>query len=483
MTIHFTFIKQTISVKSPTTNNQQPTTISIAGFDPSAGAGVLSDIKTYEQHTVQGFGVNTALTYQNDCEFDGLDWCSEKQIVQQIEVLQRRFQIDYAKIGLIENLTVLKAIIAQLKKQGTQIIWDPILKASAGYEFHSEMDKSDLVSVLKKCYLVTPNKDEFEFLNTICDLKKYCSVLLKGGHENGLESIDVLYTNGIEIPFANKRLNTSKHGSGCVLSAATTANLCKGVNLEKAIKNAKHYTTQYIMSTDTLLGQHKGIATSKKEISNLQFITQEANGISHLEICKKTLEAGIDWVQLRMKNVSDEQYLSEAKRCKSICDEHHATFILNDRVDIALEVDADGVHLGKSDMSPREARKLLGEDKIIGGTANTFEDIQFLVNQGVNYIGLGPFRFTKTKKNLSPVLGFEGYELIIKKCKDAGITTPIVAIGGIQVDDISHLMSTNVSGIGLSSLIVHSENMKVTIEEINRALSGLGSVFSNELML
>lgn len=465
-----------MDAKLQTGNCKLQTVLSVAGFDPSAGAGVLSDVKTFEQHAVQGFGVNTALTYQNDCEFDGLDWCSEKQIIQQIKVLQRRFKIDFVKIGLIENLAVLKAIIAQLKKQGTQIIWDPILKASAGFEFHSELNKSELIAILKECYLITPNKVEFDFLNKICDLKSHCNVLLKGGHENGLESIDILYTNGIEIPFANKRLNTSKHGSGCVLSAAITANLCKRVNLEKAIKNAKHYTTQYFMSSDTLLGQHKVITTSKKEISNLQFITQEANGLSHSEICKKSLEAGIDWVQLRMKNVSDEECLSEAKKCKSICDEHHATFILNDRVDIALQVDADGVHLGKSDMSPREARKLLGEDKIIGGTANTFEDIQELANQGVDYIGLGPFRFTQTKKNLSPVLGFEGYELIIQECKDAGITTPIVAIGGIHVEDISHLMSTNVNGIALSSLIAHSGNMNKTIKEINRAIS-----FKNKL--
>lgn len=453
-----------------TPTNNQPTAISIAGFDPSAGAGVLSDVKTFEQYAVQGFGVNAALTYQNDSEFDGLDWCSEKQIIQQIKVLQRRFQIDFAKIGLIENLQVLKAIIVQLKKQATQIIWDPILKASAGFEFHSELDKSDLIAILKECHLITPNKDEFDFLNKICELKSHCNILLKGGHGNGLESIDVLYTNGIEIPFSNKRLNTSKHGSGCVLSAAITANLCKGINLEKAIKNAKHYTTQYLMSSDTLLGQHKGITTSKKEISNLQFITQEANGLSHSEVSKKALEAGVDWVQLRMKNVSDAEYLAEAKRCKQFCDANKATFILNDRVDIALQVDADGVHLGKNDMKPSEARKLLGYDKIIGGTANTFEDVQFLVNQGVDYIGLGPFQFTQTKKNLSPVLGLKGYKSIIEKCMDNGINTPIVAIGGIQVEDIGNLMSTNVNGIALSSLIAHSENMNKTIEEINRAI-------------
>jgi len=457
-------------MSTPTTNKQQPTAISIAGFDPSAGAGVLSDVKTFEQHAVQGFGVNTALTYQNDIEFDGLDWCSEKKIVQQIGVLQRRFQIDFAKIGLIENLPVLKAIISKLKKQGTQIIWDPILKASAGFEFHSELEKSDLVAILKECYLITPNKDEFEFLNEICELKNHCNILLKGGHADGLDSIDILYTNGTEIPFTKKRLNASKHGSGCVLSTAITANLTKGLTLEKAIQNAKYYTAQYLMSTDTSLGQHKGISTSVKRIRNLQFISQEANGLSHSEICKKALKAGIDWVQLRMKDVSDEEYISEAKKCKSICEEHNAIFILNDRVDIALQVDADGVHLGKNDCSPSEARKLLGPDKIIGGTANTFEDIQYLVNQGVDYIGLGPFRFTQTKKNLSPVLEIEGYESIIQKCKQAGITIPIVAIGGIQVEDIRNLMSTNITGIALSSLIAQSTNENNLIQEIKTKL-------------
>lgn len=458
--------------------NKQPTAISIAGFDPSAGAGVLSDVKTFEQHAVQGFGVNAALTYQNDSEFDGLDWCSEKQIIQQIKVLQRRFQIDFAKIGLIENLQVLKAIIVQLKKQGTQIIWDPILKASAGFEFHSELEKSDLIAILKECHLITPNKDEYDFLNKICELKSHCNVLLKGGHAEGCESTDILFTEGVNIPFSNKRLKTSKHGSGCVLSASITANLCKGLSLGKSIENAKQYTAQYLASTSTLLGRHKGISTAAKSISKLQFITQESNGLTHSEVCKKALEAGVDWVQLRMKNVSDDEYRAEAKRCKQFCDANKATFILNDRVDIALQVDADGVHLGKNDMKPREARKLLGENKIIGGTANTFEDVQFLVNQGVDYIGLGPFQFTQTKKNLSPVLGLEGYEAIIQKCKDAGITTPIVAIGGIQVEDISNIMKTRVFGIALSALVVNSDFKKEMIKKIKTELKSSDLILS-----
>lgn len=454
-----------------TTDHQPLTAISIAGFDPSAGAGVLSDIKTFEQHGIVGFGVNTALTYQNDNEFDGIDWCTETQIIKQIEVLQRRFHIPFAKIGLIESLTVLKTVITQLKKQKTQIIWDPILKASAGFEFHSELNKSDLIDILKQCYLITPNKDEFDILNKICKLKNYCSVLLKGGHAIGNESIDLLYSDGAETSFTNKRLEASKHGSGCVLSAAITANLNISLSLNKAIRMAKSYTTEYLLSTDSLLGQHKGISTNVKEISELQFITQKTKDESHAEICKKAIKAGVKWVQLRVKDASDEEILSEALKCKSICQENNATFILNDRVDIAQKINADGVHLGKNDMQVSQARELLGHAKIIGGTANCFEDILHLTKQGVDYIGLGPFRFTETKKNLSPILGLNGYHRLIYKCKQAGIETPIIAIGGIREDDITELMSTNISGIALSGLIARSQKKKQLVKEIKTKLN------------
>jgi thiamine-phosphate pyrophosphorylase len=120
-------------------------------------------------------------------------------------------------------------------------------------------------------------------------------------------------------------------------------------------------------------------------------------------------------------------------------------------------VNATGVHLGKTDMPPAEARRILGDGFIIGGTANTFEDIRRLTDEGVDYIGLGPFRFTATKKNLSPILGLEGYKDILSRCRAAGIALPVLAIGGITVDDIPALMQTGVSGIAVSSAIRQAE--------------------------
>lgn len=190
-----------------------------------------------------------------------------------------------------------------------------------------------------------------------------------------------------------------------------------------------------------------------KYISHLQYITQDIEGISHQELAINACVAGVDWVQLRIKNKTYNEWLDIALKTEMICRKYHAKFIVNDNVGIAKAVKADGVHLGKTDLNPREARQLLGSNAIIGGTANTFEDIKQLVDAGVDYVGLGPFRFTSTKENLSPVLGLLGYEQIVAQCRKSGITIPIIAIGGINVEDVKPIMEQGVYGIAVSSAI------------------------------
>ena len=137
----------------------------------------------------------------------------------------------------------------------------------------------------------------------------------------------------------------------------------------------------------------------------LQFITHQTDTISYLHSAELVLKGGCKWVQLRMKEASTEEIKKTAFKVRKLCKLYNATFIIDDHVVIAREVGADGVHLGKNDLPVAEARKIVGNSFIIGGTANTFEDIEHLVSAGADYIGLGPFRFTETKKNLSPVLG------------------------------------------------------------------------------
>ena len=159
-----------------------------------------------------------------------------------------------------------------------------------------------------------------------------------------------------------------------------------------------------------------------------------------------------------MKDCADDEIIPVAKQVKELCREYGAKFVIDDNVEIAKLLDLDGVHLGKNDMPVDEARRLLGEEFIIGGTANTFDDIERLAAQGVDYIGCGPFRFTTTKKNLSPVLGIEGYRDIMEKMEKAGMDVPVVAIGGITADDIDNILATGVRGIAVSGTVLNAED-------------------------
>lgn len=197
----------------------------------------------------------------------------------------------------------------------------------------------------------------------------------------------------------------------------------------------------------------------------IQFITHSNERYDHVEGAKLALQGGCRWIQLRMKDAMEIDFLRAAKKIRRLCDEYHATFILDDHVEWVGLTGADGVHLGKNDMPVDEARRVLDTHYIIGGTANTFDDIQRLARQGADYIGCGPFRFTTTKKNLSPILGLEGYQRIVKQMHDANINLPIVAIGGIKAEDIPAIMQTGVTGIAVSGAVLDAEN---PVEEMKK---------------
>lgn len=186
----------------------------------------------------------------------------------------------------------------------------------------------------------------------------------------------------------------------------------------------------------------------------LQYISHFTPQIGYAEGIRMALEGGCRWIQLRMKDAPAEEIIACAEEVLPLCRRHGAKFLLDDHVELVRQLGADGVHLGKNDMPVDEARKILGPDIIIGGTANTIEDIIRLHKQGADYIGCGPFRFTTTKKNLSPILGLDGYKSIVLKMKELRIDLPIVAIGGITVEDIPAVMGTGVSGIALSGAIL-----------------------------
>lgn len=204
--------------------------------------------------------------------------------------------------------------------------------------------------------------------------------------------------------------------------------------------------------------------------TRLQYISQGFTGKEQLGNIQNLLDAGCEWVQLRFKNGNNKELYDLAERVKKLCSTYHATFIMNDHVNIAKIVDADGVHLGLHDTPIAQARTILGGNKIIGGTANTIQDVMMRIDEKCDYIGLGPFRFTSTKEKLSPVLGLDGISIIMKEVLSWEKLIPIYAIGGITLDDVSSIIKTGVFGVAVSGAITTHLNKKELMQKFNLLL-------------
>lgn len=203
----------------------------------------------------------------------------------------------------------------------------------------------------------------------------------------------------------------------------------------------------------------------------VQFITHRTERYGCLDGAQLALEGGCKWIQLRMKNASHEERRAAALPLQKLCRQYGAALIIDDDVLLAKEIHADGVHLGKNDMPVAEARALLGKDYIIGGTANTFEDIDRHCRAGADYIGCGPFRFTTTKEKLSPVLGLEGYRNILRDMERYRIPLPLVAIGGILKEDLAELKATGIRNIAISGAVLNSPDPVEEMREIIKTLN------------
>lgn len=204
-------------------------------------------------------------------------------------------------------------------------------------------------------------------------------------------------------------------------------------------------------------------------LHRLHYISQGKTPEDHLQNIRAVLDAGVQLVQLRLKNNDDANYTEYALKVKELCAKYTSQLIINDNPVVAKNCNADAVHLGLDDMKVSEAKKLLPE-MIIGGTANTFDHIKQRSLEGVHYIGLGPYQFTTTKEKLSPVLGTEGYSSLIKKMKEENIQIPVYAIGGITLNDVEEIMNTGVYGIAVSGLITNASDKTKLIKDLNKLL-------------
>ena len=245
----------------------RPFVLTIAGFDPTGGAGVLADVKTFEQHRVHGFAINTGNTIQTENAFYEMQWTDLDFVLKSLKKLFENYTIKAVKIGIIPSLDYLREIVLLVKRLSpkTKIIWDTVLKSSSEFHFTTIENQAVLIEMLKKIDLITPNYNEILQLSSgennpvliALELSKYCSTLLKGGHNPFAVGIDYLYTGNDIIRLSPKEtLEFEKHGSGCVLSSAITANLALEQDLKTACSNAKTYIETYLQSNQTKLGYH-----------------------------------------------------------------------------------------------------------------------------------------------------------------------------------------------------------------------------------
>ncbi len=232
-----------------------------------------------------------------------------------------------------------------------------------------------------------------------------------------------------------------------VLGAAWSADE-KAVNTERTLKNYHILNRKWKAAGGTL-----------------QLISD-----GDLSVAAQFLDAGGRWIQLRMKDASAEVIVCRGKEMLALCRKRRAVLVVNDAPQLAAAIGADGVHLGQADMPPIEARWIIGDGAVIGSTANTFEQIAARNDGETDYVGLGPFRFTTTKKNLSPVLGTEGYRTILGRMRTENIPLPVVAIGGIELPDIPQIMRTGVDGIALSGAIARADSPATTTANFLNAI-------------
>lgn len=200
-------------------------------------------------------------------------------------------------------------------------------------------------------------------------------------------------------------------------------------------------------------------------LPTLQFITH-GDVVASAE---KALKAGVKWVQFRCKQAESTQELLEtawAVRC--LCHEYGAMMSVDDYVYLVDECKADALHLGKEDMPIAEARRIVGPDILIGGTAHDMDEIRAVAAAGADYIGLGPFRYTATKEKLSPLLGLDGYSELLAQCRAEGIDLPIYGIGGIRPDDADALRATGLYGLAVSGALLQAEDDRAAAEAVRR---------------
>ncbi|KAM5574392.1 thiamine biosynthetic bifunctional enzyme TH1, chloroplastic [Rosa sericea] len=473
-----------------------PHVLTVAGSDSGAGAGIQADLKACAARGVYCSTVITALTAQNTVGVQGVDIVAEDFVAQQLKSVLSDMHVDVVKTGMLPSLGIVKILHQYLKEYPVRaLVVDPVMVSTSGDVLAGP---SIITGFREELFpiadIVTPNLKEASALldglkiKTVSDMRSAAkllhdmgprNVLVKGGDlPDSLDAVDIFF-NGEDIyELRSSRIDTrNTHGTGCTLASCIAAELAKGSSMLESVKVAKCYVeTALDYSKEIFIGNgpqgpfdhlmrlknniHKSAGQVRFNPSDLFLYAVTDSGMNRKwghsisDAVKAAVEGGATIVQLREKDIETRDFLEAAKLCLQICRSHGVPLLINDRIDVALACDADGVHIGQSDMPTHVARALLGPEKIIGVSCKTPEHAEQAWIAGADYIGCGGVYPTNTKAN-NLTIGLEGLKTVCLASK-----LPVVAIGGINTSNAQSVMQIgvpNLKGVAVVSALFDRE--------------------------
>ncbi|KAE9591901.1 putative transferase [Lupinus albus] len=495
--MHVSMTMQTdgASTNIHTSHNKIPHVLTVAGSDSGSGAGIQADLKACAARRVYCSTVITAVTAQNTVGVQGVNIMPEDFVAEQLRSVLSDMHVDVVKTGMLPSLNILKVLCQNLREFPVKaLVVDPVMVSTSGDVLAGPSVLAGFrEELLPMADIVTPNiKEASALLNnvplkSVSDMRDAAklihelgprNVLVKGGDlPDSLDSIDVFFDGEEFYELCSLRVNTrNTHGTGCTLASSIAAELAKGSSMLSAVKVAKRYVeTALNYSKDLLIGN--GAQGPFDHFLALKNITQNSCrqdrfnpndlllyavtdssmnrkwGHSIAEAVRAAVEGGATIVQLREKDAETRDFVDAAKVCLEICHSFRVPLLINDRIDVALACNADGVHVGQSDMPTHLARSLLGPEKIIGVSCKTPEQAEQAWIDGADYIGCGGVYPTNTKAN-NRTIGLDGLREVCQASK-----LPVVAIGGIGLSNAGAVMESvpNLKGVAVVSALFDRE--------------------------
>ena len=468
--------------------------LSIAGSDCSGGAGIQADLKTFCAHRVFGMSVIVSVVAENTSRVIAIEDASPDMIRKQVDAVFEDIGTDAVKVGMLSTSACMAAVADRLAVyRPANVVIDPVMYAKNGCPL-MEADAMDTLMerIIPLADVLTPNIPEAEKIAgmriaSVADMEEAAekiwrlgcrNVVVKGGHAKK-EPLDVLFDGKKLYHFKAQRIMTKNtHGTGCTFSAAIAARLAGGADVRDAVAGAKEYVTGAIAHaleigkgngpTNHFYAFYGGPDRQKDKAYDysLYLVADEgaAKGLCLAEAVEQAILGGATMVQLREKEASALDFYRLADQIRAVTKKYGVPLIINDRVDVALAVRADGVHVGQRDIPAAVVRRMIGEEMLLGVSAVNVREAVRAQEEGADYLGVGAMFPTETKPDAAAVSMEE-----LLKIRQA-VKLPIVAIGGINRENAAQFGKTGVDGLAVASSILSRPDVKGAAAELKMRL-------------